>query len=146
MGRHFPKSISYLISDYIFVDISRLRVYDKLGRVYFRKAERKTMKIDEIYACSSENMPQTDDKSISLIVTSPPYNIDIQYGNKTSKGKVVESKGVKYSDNMDDFKDMYLKNLTIWNLDWAVQQINVLHRDTNLYFGMLRIRIITHLT
>lgn len=60
------------------------------------------MELDKIYMCSSENMTQIDDKSVSLVVTSPPYNIDIQYGNKTSKGKVLESKGVKYSDKMDE--------------------------------------------
>ena len=60
------------------------------------------MKLDEIYMCSSENMTQIEDKSVKLVVTSPPYNIDIQYGNKTSKGKVVESKGVKYDDKMDE--------------------------------------------
>lgn len=55
-----------------------------------------------IYLQSSENMKQIPDNSIDLIVTSPPYNIDIKYGNKTSKGKVVESKGVKYADNMEE--------------------------------------------
>lgn len=47
-------------------------------------------------------MTQIENKSVSLVVTSPPYNIDIRYGNKTAKGKVLESKGVKYSDNMDE--------------------------------------------
>lgn len=66
------------------------------------------MKLDEIYTCSSENMTQIDDKSVTLVVTSPPYNIDIRYGNKTSKGKVLESKGVKYSDKMeeDDYRKL----------------------------------------
>ena len=54
-----------------------------------------------IYLQSSENMKQIPDNSVDLIVTSPPYNIDIKYGNKTSKGKVVKSKGVKYADNME---------------------------------------------
>lgn len=60
------------------------------------------MNIDVIYMCSSEDMTQIENKSVSLVVTSPPYNIDIRYGNKTAKGKVLESKGVKYSDNMDE--------------------------------------------
>lgn len=123
------------------------------------------MNIDVIYMCSSEDMTQIENKSVSLVVTSPPYNIDIRYGNKTAKGKVLESKGVKYSDNMDEdeyrtmlsrvfaeckrvvkddgsiwvniknrlidgeivapfwiqdfFRDMYLKNLIIWNFDWG---------------------------
>ncbi|MDD6401432.1 MAG: site-specific DNA-methyltransferase [Lachnospiraceae bacterium] len=70
------------------------------------------MKLDQIYMCSSERMTQIDDKSVSLVVTSPPYNIDIQYGNKTAKGKILESKGVKYHDNMDEteYREM-LKNV-----------------------------------
>lgn len=60
------------------------------------------MKKNIIYLESSENMNKIPDKSVDLIVTSPPYNIDIKYGNKTSKGKIVESKGVKYADKMDE--------------------------------------------
>lgn len=60
------------------------------------------MKTNTIYNSSSENMFQIDDKSVKLVVTSPPYNIDIQYGNKTSKGQVVRSKGVKYKDDLDE--------------------------------------------
>ena len=60
------------------------------------------MEIDQIYMASSENMTQIEDKSVKLVVTSPPYNIDIKYGNKTSKGKVLESKGVKYEDNLSE--------------------------------------------
>lgn len=60
------------------------------------------MKKNVIYLQSSKNMEQIPDNSVDLIVTSPPYNIDIKYGNKTSRGKVVESKGVKYADNMEE--------------------------------------------
>lgn len=60
------------------------------------------MLIDKIYNHSSEYMKEIPDNSIDLIVTSPPYNIDIQYGNKTVKGKVTESKGIKYSDKMKE--------------------------------------------
>lgn len=120
---------------------------------------------NKIYLSSSENMKEVEDKSVDLIVTSPPYNIDIKYGNKTEKGKVIKSKGVKYADNLDEneyrevlkrvfdeckrvtkdngsiwiniknrvidgvvmppfwiqdfFKDMYLKNLIVWNFDWG---------------------------
>lgn len=56
------------------------------------------MDIDKIYNCSSENMTQIESSSVDLVVTSPPYNIDIKYGNKTTKGKVLASKGVKYED------------------------------------------------
>lgn len=68
------------------------------------------MKLDEIYMHSSEQMPEIEDCSVDLVVTSPPYNIDIRYGNKTSKGKVIESKGVKYKDCMDE--DTYRAMLT----------------------------------
>ena len=37
--------------------------------------------------CSSENMTQIEDKSVSFVIISPSYNIDIQYGNKTANGK-----------------------------------------------------------
>lgn len=123
------------------------------------------MKLDLIFNHSSEDMYEIPDKSVDLVVTSPPYNIDIKYGNKTIKGKVCESKGVKYADNLkeedyrsmlervfseckrvvsdtgsvwiniknrcedgvilppfwiqDYFRDMYLKNLIIWNFDWG---------------------------
>ena len=71
--------------------------------------QRKTsMKLDEIYNGSSENMTEIETGTIDLVVTSPPYNIDIQYGNKTAKGKVLESKGIKYRDNMkeEDYRRM----------------------------------------
>lgn len=123
------------------------------------------MKLNKIYLSSSENMKEVLDKSVDLVVTSPPYNIDIKYGNKTSKGKIVESKAKKYKDDLDEdkyrellkgvfdeckrvtkdngsiwiniknrtvdgvvyppfwiqeyFKDMYLKNLIVWNFDWG---------------------------
>lgn len=123
------------------------------------------MKLDVIFNHSSESMHEIPDRSVDLVVTSPPYNIDIQYGNKTVNGKVSESKGIKYADNMkeedyrhmldtvfseckrvvsdtgsiwiniknrcvdgvvlppfwiqDYFRDMYLKNLIIWNFDWG---------------------------
>ncbi len=60
------------------------------------------MDVDKIYNCSSENMSQIESDSVDLVVTSPPYNIDIKYGNKTAKGKVLKSKGVKYKDNMTE--------------------------------------------
>lgn len=67
------------------------------------------MQTNVIYNTSSECMEQIEDRSVDLIVTSPPYNIDIQYGNKTSKGQIVSSKGVKYKDNLDE--DSYRKLL-----------------------------------
>ena len=69
------------------------------------------MKKNVIYLKSSEIMSEIPDNSVDLIVTSPPYNIDIKYGNKTSKGKIVESKGVKYSDKMseEEYREMLRK-------------------------------------
>lgn len=60
------------------------------------------MQTNVIYLKSSESMIEVPDKSVDLIVTSPPYNIDIQYGNKTEKGKITASKAVKYSDKMTE--------------------------------------------
>ena len=60
------------------------------------------MQTNVIYLKSSETMSEVADESVNLIVTSPPYNIDIKYGNKTEKGKVTASKAVKYADNMDE--------------------------------------------
>lgn len=60
------------------------------------------MKKDVIYLKSSEDMSDVKDNSISLIVTSPPYNIDIKYGNKVINRKVVKSKGIKYKDNLNE--------------------------------------------
>lgn len=57
---------------------------------------------NKIYNSSSENMSQINDKSVKLVVTSPPYNIDIQYGNKTKKGQIIGSKGIKYKDNLEE--------------------------------------------
>ena len=57
------------------------------------------MTVDKIYNCSSENMVQIKSGSIDLIVTSPPYNIDISYGNKTEKGKILESDKIFYLKN-----------------------------------------------
>lgn len=61
-----------------------------------------------IFMSSSEKMKELPDGCVDLVVTSPPYNINIQYGNKTSKGKVVRSKGVKYDDklNEEEYKSM----------------------------------------
>ena len=66
------------------------------------------MKLDLIFNHSSENMYEIPDKSVNLVVTSPPYNIDIKYGNETINGKVSKSKGVKYADNMkeEDYRHM----------------------------------------
>ena len=123
------------------------------------------MEVNKLYHKSSENMSEIEDGSVSLVITSPPYNIGIRYGNKHENGRAVESKGVKYKDELSEeeylellrrvfqeckrvlkkngsiwiniknrykddmiippfwllelFKDMYLKNIIIWNFDWG---------------------------
>lgn len=63
---------------------------------------------NKIFMSSSENMREIPDESVDLVVCSPPYNIDINYGNNTSKGKITNSKGIKYDDNMTEsnYKEM----------------------------------------
>lgn len=67
--------------------------------------------MDKIFNHSSEFMPELPDKSVSLMVTSPPYNINISYGNKWQNGKLVETKGKKYSDNLkeEEYRSMLKK-------------------------------------
>ncbi len=60
------------------------------------------MEKNKIYMSSSENMKEVESCSVDLVVTSPPYNINIKYGNRTEKGKVIESKGIKYDDKLDE--------------------------------------------
>ncbi len=58
--------------------------------------------MDKIYNHSSEFMPELPDKCVSLMVTSPPYNIDIRYGNEWKNGRVTKSKGKKYADRLEE--------------------------------------------
>lgn len=69
------------------------------------------MELDIIFNKSCEVMSELPDKSVNLMVTSPPYNIGIDYGNKHVNGKVVGSKGVKYSDSLpeDEYRKMLKK-------------------------------------
>ncbi|MCL2888487.1 MAG: site-specific DNA-methyltransferase [Elusimicrobia bacterium] len=69
------------------------------------------MKIDKIFLSSSEEMKEIPDKSVDLIVTSPPYNINIQYGNKTKSGRTIASKGRKYKDFLpeEEYRNMLKK-------------------------------------
>lgn len=62
------------------------------------------MKLDIIYNKSSELMSELPDNSINLMVTSPPYNIGIDYGYKYKNGRIVESKGIKYNDKLPENK------------------------------------------
>ena len=58
--------------------------------------------MNKIFHSSSESMKELKDKSVDLMVTSPPYNININYGNKWEKGKLATSKGKKYKDNFEE--------------------------------------------
>ncbi len=60
------------------------------------------MNKNKLYCKSSEDMSEVETGSVDLIVTSPPYNIDIQYGNKWKDGKPIISKGEKYKDNLSE--------------------------------------------
>ena len=62
---------------------------------------------NKIFFKSSEKMNEIPDNTIDLIVTSPPYNIKINYGNKWNKRKIVSSKSIKYEDNLNE--ENYLK-------------------------------------
>lgn len=58
--------------------------------------------LNKIFNHSSEFMSELPDKCISLMVTSPPYNIDISYGNQWENGRPIASKGKKYKDNIEE--------------------------------------------
>lgn len=60
--------------------------------------------MNKIFHSSSESMKELKDKSVDLMVTSPPYNININYGNKWENGKLISSKGKKYKDNLEEEK------------------------------------------
>ena len=123
------------------------------------------MKTNQLYCHTAEDMFEIEDESVTLVITSPPYNIDVNYGNKHKNGRAMEKKGKTYFDNRDEdeyrkllarvfseckrvlkkngsiwvniknrfedgvisppfwildfFKDMYLKNVIIWNFDWG---------------------------
>jgi len=69
------------------------------------------MNKNKLYCKSSEDMSEVETGSVDLIVTSPPYNIDIQYGNKWKSGKPTVSKGEKYKDNLSESDYLNLLNL-----------------------------------
>ena len=47
-------------------------------------------------------MSELANKSVDLMVTSPPYNINITYGNNWKNGKLISAKGKKYKDNLSE--------------------------------------------
>lgn len=58
--------------------------------------------IDKVFNHSSEKMKELPSESVNLMVTSPPYNIKVSYGNEWKNRKVLKSKGHKYEDNMPE--------------------------------------------
>ena len=86
--------------------------------------------INKIFCKSSENMSEIKDNSVDLIVTSPPYNINIKYGNKWKNRKIVKSKSVKYKDNFenDDYQNMIKKVF--------LECVRVLKKNGSFYLNM----------
>lgn len=64
--------------------------------------EKITPSMNNLYCKSSENMRELNDESVDLVVTSPPYNIDVNYGNIHKNGVPIGSKGHKYPDKMQE--------------------------------------------
>lgn len=123
------------------------------------------MELNKIFQKSAEKMDEVETNSVTLIVTSPPYNINCNYGNVHENGRAISKKGKAYFDKRDEteyremlkkvfneckrvlkndgsiwvniknrfidgqivppfwildfFKDMFLKNIIIWNFDWG---------------------------
>ena len=108
------------------------------------------MQTNIIYSKSSELMGEVPDESVDLIVTSPPYNIDIKYGNKTEKGKITASKAVKYSDKMEESKYReFLRSVfdeckRVLKKDGLTSKIVIAMEKLLLHFGSKSIFLIVH--
>lgn len=63
-----------------------------------------------------EGMSRLDDQSVDIIVTSPPYNLGIEYG--------------KYSDRQS--RETYL----IWSRQWAAEARRILRTDGSLFLNI----------
>lgn len=88
------------------------------------------MKLNIIYTKSSEQMHEIPNESVDLVVTSPPYNIDISYGNVWKNRKIVASKVRKYKDDLPEaqYKEMLRKALS--------ESYRVLKKNGSLYLNM----------
>ncbi len=75
-------------------------------------------------------MSEIPDNSVSLMVTSPPYNIDIRYGNNWENGKIVNSKGSKYQDNLEESEYRQLIH------DVISETKRVLKEDGQIWFNI----------
>jgi DNA modification methylase len=91
---------------------------------------KNSIEVDKIYNHSSEKMIELPDESVDLMITSPPYNINVSYGNKWKDRKIIATKGNlknRYLKDqlvapywvLDYMENMYLKNIIIWNFDWG---------------------------
>jgi DNA modification methylase len=85
---------------------------------------------NKIFCKSSEKMFEIPDNTVDLIVTSPPYNIKINYGNKWNKRKIISSKSVKYKDNLDE--ENYLKMIKKVSLECK----RVLKKNGTIFFNL----------
>lgn len=65
------------------------------------------VKLDTVHAGDARHMDEIEDGSVHLVVTSPPYNVEIDYG-------------AGHDDNIDD--EAYLK----FTRDWIAECIRVL--------------------
>lgn len=88
------------------------------------------MKLNTIYNHSAEDMHELPDESIDLMVTSPPYNINISYGNVWQNRKIIATKGHKYDDHMpeDAYRQMVGHVLR--------ETVRVLKKDGSLFLNM----------
>ena len=85
---------------------------------------------NKIFFKSSEKMNEIPDNTIDLVVTSPPYNIKINYGNKWNKRKIVSSKSIKYEDNLNE--ENYLKMIKKVSLECK----RVLKKNGTVFFNL----------
>ncbi len=75
-------------------------------------------------------MREIPDESVDLMVTSPPYNINISYGNKWENRKIVATKGQKYDDKMpEELYRLMLNNV-------LRESIRVLKPNGSMYLNM----------
>lgn len=94
------------------------------------------METNVLHCKSAEKMEEVEDETVSLVVTSPPYNIHVKYGNVHKNGRAVGKKGKAYFDNrsekeyrgllqnvFNECKRVLKKNGSIW--------INIKNRYVN---------------
>lgn len=75
-------------------------------------------------------MHELEDACVDLVVTSPPYNINISYGNKWENRKIIATKGHKYDDHMPE--EAYRKMLQTS----LKECVRVLKNDGSIFLNM----------